>query len=220
LPGALASAYDRASLTRNLALPVAIAVMSSAGFEWASRALWPRVRSGRAAAAAAIVVATGGTVLFDVVNPRILASSSMALILGALGKEAPEKSTLVLDHGDAAFHWLNVQLIARYLPASPLDVRSYKTAATLARSESDPRPAADLFFWSPGLEEEARISEAICERWPSTVLYRLVDTSGLSSAFAASPSGARWRPALPETQWHFEQCSGFRGKDAGPGGGT
>jgi hypothetical protein len=70
----------------------------------------------------------------------------------------------------------------------------------------------DLLLWTPGLEEDARASDAICTRWPGAALYILQDRAGLSRAFAASPTGPHWQPDLPKAQWEVGGCDALAGQ--------
>jgi hypothetical protein len=91
VPATVASAYDRASLTRNLLLPVAIALLAGAGFAGMQRSLLGD-RSRRIAAAAVVAaIFASGALLFDSINPRILPASSLGLSVEAIGAAAPPR---------------------------------------------------------------------------------------------------------------------------------
>jgi hypothetical protein len=48
----------------------------------------------------------------------------------------------------------------------------------------------------------------LCDRWPDTALFELVDRAGLSRALAARPAGPGWQPALPPSRWTAVDCRG------------
>jgi hypothetical protein len=105
LPGMLTSAYDRASPTRNVALCVVAAVLACVGFERLRATVLPRVRPAVAAGVAAVLVALAGTLVFDVVNPGILATSWLSLALTAVQRTPPPGGAVLLQHGTYRFQW-------------------------------------------------------------------------------------------------------------------
>jgi hypothetical protein len=188
------SAYDRASLTRAIAVPVAIALLAGAGFE-ALRARLRLARPGRVAALACAAVALSGVFLFDRLNPRIVPASSNGIALRVLEAGAPSGGALLLA---PEFDWLHVERIARWAPRRPLPSRRYDGPESLLAAPSGDAPAAEVLFYSPALEVDQRIEHALCARWPGAALYRFSDRSGLSKVLAARPEGAGgWTPAWP-----------------------
>lgn len=204
LPGLLGSAFDRASLTRNLVLPVLLPVFTAVGLDAVRRLL-------RADAAVGLTVGTtlamtlSGIVLFDVVNPRIVAGSWLGLTLQSLGG-TPADRVLVLEHGNPRWEWLYAPEIMRHLPRAPIGTRAYRNAGILLARPDGDAPVADVLFWSPGLEEEESVRRTLCACWPRTDLYTIRDAAGLSRVFAARLQGAPWEPALPRTRWSVEAC--------------
>lgn len=194
------SSYDRPSLARLVTAPAILALFSAGGFEVLRRLLGARSPAALALLTTA-AVAAGGGVLFDAVNPRILARSAVGISLTALERTPPSQSVILArDQFDP--QWSG--MLARLIPREPREVVTYRGAATLDVVEALVAPAAVL--WSPGLEDEEDISTALCGRWPSAALYTLYDPPRLSRAFAASPHGPHWQPALPRTHWTVAGC--------------
>jgi tetratricopeptide (TPR) repeat protein len=205
-PGAAASAADRASLTRNIPLPMLLPVFSAAGIAVMRRAFRFERLDGRVAAALAAAIALSGVVIFDLVNPRIVPATWLGLTLRAL-QRAPAGEVLLLEHGKPRNDWLHVAEIARYLPPAPLPVRAYQNGGSLLAAPDDDRAAAPLIFWSPSLEEQESVQRPLCACWPEATLYTLRDAAGLSRAFGARLDGS-WEPALPRRQWSAAPCAG------------
>lgn len=209
LPAAASSAYDRASLTRNLMLPMAMGLLAAVGFDGLRRGLAPRA-SPRAVLASALGVAlamvAAGFALFDGVNPRLLPASATAIHLEALGDAAPEGGALLLEQGPVRVDWLHVAEIGRFLPRRPVPSRPYRGEASLLDPATG-RPAAGLILWSPALERAAGVAGALCRRFPDATLFRLHDVAGLSTAWAARPAGPGWTPALPPRRWERFDCT-------------
>jgi hypothetical protein len=198
------SSYDRPSLTRLSALPVVMALLAAVGFEAVRR----RLRSP--AAAASVVVTSAiivtGTLLFDVVNPRILPRSALGIALDRLD-ESPPKGDAVLLRPDVPHEvgWRHLERIAAQLPPSPIPVWSDARLEGLADLGSEPS-VPELLFWSPRLEADAEVSRRICRLWPNAAIYVLRDSSGLSTALAARPRGPGWDPGLLEERWRLMPC--------------
>lgn len=219
LPG-LTSSYDRPSLMRVLGAAPVLALLAGLGFECLRAALPGRAESagpgspatarlGTAVAAAVAGIAAGGVVLFDGVNPRILASSSLELAFRSLGEERPAGGALLLDHGGPRdTTWLRVRTIATALPATPVPVRRFEGAATLVAPGAGGWPIAEAFLWSPGLEEVSRVSAQVCRLWPGATLYVVHDRARLARLHAATPVRSSWRPALPPSDWEAQACPG------------
>jgi tetratricopeptide (TPR) repeat protein len=207
LPGMLGSAFDRASLTRNLMLPVMLPVFTAIGLQGVRRALrleWSAMRLGVATAA---VMAIAGVLLFDVVNPRIVAGSWLGLTLQATGS-TPADRVLILEPGHPRWEWLYAPEIARYVPAAPLRTRPYRNAGSLLDAPELPLPAAPVLFWSPALEEEESVQQAICRCWPSAEVFVVRDVAGLSRVLAARVDGPEWEPAVAQARWSRLTCAG------------
>lgn len=203
LPAA-ASATDRASLTRNLVLPVLLPLFTVIGIRVAGAALHLRM-TARLGPTLAMLMAASGVFLFDGVNPHIIPRTWLGLTLDALAG-TPADEVLLFEHGNPRNDWLHVAEIARYLPPVPLRVRAYQDGGSLLAAADGDAPAAPLLLWSPSLEEQASVSRDVCTCWPQAALYTLRDTAELSRAVAADLRGAQWRPALPPDRWSSTPC--------------
>jgi Flp pilus assembly protein TadD len=206
LPGMLGSAFDRASLTRNLVLPALLPVFFAVGSEVARRGLRLRAPTGVVAAVLAAAIAASGIALFDFVNPRIVAQSWLGLVMRALGA-TPAAEVVVLEPGDPRWEWLWAPEITRYLPREPIRTRPFRSAGALLSDPDAADPVAPLVFWSPGLEQDKALRSLLCGCWPQAIVYEIRDVSGLSRVFAARLTGGPWRPAVPERQWSAAGCS-------------
>jgi tetratricopeptide (TPR) repeat protein len=202
LPGMLTSSFDRASLTRNLVAPVLLPVFTVLGLVIAARAV--HARRQLATAVTAVIVASG-VVIFDVVNPHIVAAGWLGIMLRSLGA-TPSEAVLVLEHGRPRREWLYAPEISRYLPRTPIATRAYQTAGSLLSRPDADAPAAPLLFWSPGLEREASITGTLCGCWPGAQMYTISDAAGLSQVYAARLDGVPWQPALPAGRWSRRDC--------------
>lgn len=205
LPAAVTSQYDRVSLTRSIALPVAVALLAAVGFETVRRALVDRRRQMAMAAAAVISSAVSGLVLFDVVNPRILRASWLEIVAETTAATDDRQPAVVLDYREQAeTTYLHVGRIAHEVPSPPLPTQGFDGAASLETVAAEGRETT--LFWSPGLEEHAGVAAAVCGRWPQAQLYTLGSRSMLSRAWAARPAGGDWRPPLPGWRWSQYDC--------------
>jgi hypothetical protein len=158
-------------------------------------------------------IALSGTVIFAIVTPTIIPSSSLAISLEALGTRDPNADAIFLQHdrpldpkpgGPVNLHWLYVAPIARLLPSRPLTTRNasdFEHEQWITGTDS-PR----VYFWSPALEKDARVSKTVCVRRPGAALYTLFDEPKLFRALAAAPAGDQWRPNLPDDRWTVAPC--------------
>jgi hypothetical protein len=200
------SSGDRPSLMRTYGAMVPLALLAAAGLAGVRSAVrHPRARRLLAPLAVAAIVA-GGSVLFDVVNPRILRWSSLALMADAV--DEPDLVRTVLVHDMRTFAtWLQLGEIATHVPARPVPV---VTLGDLTGAEGAPAagaPRHDVLFWSPATEEIAGMAGLVCARWPAATLFAVTDPAGLSRVHAAHVAGAPWRPALPAAQWRPAACA-------------
>jgi hypothetical protein len=200
LPASVSS-QDRIPVIRLAATPVPMALLAGTGWQILRRWLEPARWVTLATAAVATACALGGMVVFDIVNPRILASSSTTLTLQALAHNTPPGGAAVLDHRKPkTFPYWYLDEIIGAIPRPSLMVRVYDHPNSLRRGAETEEPCAELIFWNPGLEEDEHVSRALCEQWPGAALYTLTDAAGGSRAFAARPRGPGWTPALPKAQ--------------------
>ncbi len=204
---AFAASGDAVSHTRLAAALVPLAVFAGSAFEAIRRAFLPPGTARLAALGSAGLIAVSGIVIFAAVNPRILPQSWMTISLEALGTRAPNADALFLEHGGpyALNWWLHVGRIASMVPARPLAAINVEEIGQ-AQAASDEKAQPRVFFWSPGLEQDAHVSRLVCERWPGAALYALTDEPGLFRAWAAAPGGAIWKPRLPRQRWTVSPC--------------
>ncbi len=206
VPGCVASA-DRISILRLMITPVPVALLAGVGWEGVRRSFGPAWRSSVATGVATAVIAAGGMLVFNYVNPRILASSWVGLTLQALEGAPPGGTAVLLDHPDPhTFPYWYLNEILHSLPRQPIAVREYDGVSRLIGERGKESAGEELIFWNPALEEDRQVSHAICQEWPGAALYTLVDPAGLSRAFAARTRGTKWNPALPAAQWRVEAC--------------
>jgi hypothetical protein len=183
------------------ALPI-LAWLSAIGFEALRRAFAP---AGRGAPFAVVAVAAsmlGGIVIFDRVNPTIVASSWVTIALEAVPRPGPDADVVLVDY-DTTF--LHTAKMATQVPARPvafLAAWPFEIGVLNA-----PAPPTRVHLWSPAVEAGAKVSERLCARWPSTTIYVMQDRAGLSQAWAAAPPGRDWRPALDEHRWVSRACA-------------
>ena len=206
VPGCVASA-DRISIIRLMVTPVPMAILAGIGWEGVRQWFGPVCRSTVATALATAAVAAGGIGVFKYVNPHILASSWIGLTLQAMEGAPPASGVVVFDHPDPhTFPYWYLNGIMSSIPHQPVVVRVYDGVGSLRGDAGAETAGAELFFWSPALEEDLHVSHAICEKWPRAALYTLVDGAGVSRVFVARPHGPAWKPALPDRQWRVEAC--------------
>jgi len=199
------SSGDRPSLMRTYGAMVPLALLAATGFAGVRDAVRdPRLRRRLAPLAVAAVV-VAGTVLFDVVNPRILRWSSLALMADAV--DEPDLARTVLVHDMRTFAtWLQLGEIATHVPARPIPVVTLGDLTDDGGGAAGGAPRHDVLFWSPATEEMAGMTRLVCTRWPAATLFAVTDPAGLSRVHAAHVAGATWRPALPAAQWRPAAC--------------
>lgn len=203
-PAALASAFDRASVTRNLASPVAMAICAAAGAHALAAA--PGVaRLGRSLAPLLVLaIALPSAWLYDVVNPRILTSSWLAIAIEAITPARPAGRIVVADHGGLyRMPFLHAEGIAHGVATPPFD--HWLFDGDLGTVEEGGEPA--LLILSPALEKDANLLGRVCTRWPAARVFTLVDRSGFSKVLVAAMDGSAWSPALPQERWSGRDCA-------------
>jgi hypothetical protein len=206
LAPAFVSPVDRVDIVHAVVLPVPAALLAAAGVA----ALRPALRSARGHARGALVAsalaAAGGTLLFDVVGPRILGASSVGIAIRAVAPSAAGR-VVVLDYPRASSpdaRWLYTGAMTAY--AGPRPLGFLELAGTFAPSELAAE-GKDLLFWSPGLEQDLGVERHVCAQWPSAVLYVLSDDAGLGHVHAARVGAVDWSPRRPDGSWRSAQCA-------------
>jgi hypothetical protein len=196
-PGLLSS-YDRPSLLRVSAAVVPLAMLGASGLAAVWPRLLPRLRLELAAAIAAALIAVGGTLLFDVINPRMLARAPLAIVLDALGPAQDPTRVVVLEEA----HWKPDYLrpSAVQLPTKPIRVWSVRDLEAL----DGPSAGVELVFWSPGEEETYAVSRTICRRQADATLFSFSDAAGISTVFGAALGPAS---VVPESARQKSDCT-------------
>lgn len=202
---AAASATDRASLTRNLLLPVLLPLFTVAGLHLLEVVVRGRLSPSRTAVAVTALIAASGAFIFDRINPQILPRTWLGLALDAVAA-TPADQVLLLEPGNPPNDWLHVAEIGRYLPRQPIATRSYQNGGSLLGSADADAVAAPLLSWSPALEEQMSVAHDLCSCWPQSTIFRLRDRAGLSRALVARVDGKPWSPSLPAPLWSAERC--------------
>lgn len=219
LGAGFASSYDRTSLFRLFGAPVPVALLAAAGFKSVS-ACFPGAAARRLATiAVSIAIAIGGTVIFDVVNPRLLAASSLGLLVRSADVDSLGRVALLTSYGRDARpdvppgrrHWQHdwlrhnhpyIEEIVRSVPERPIPIVDIdRLLAPDARSTG-----RDIVFWSPAFEQAAGATEQLCRMWPEATLFTIFDAAGLSRLYGARLSGPSWTPRLPSGRWTATHC--------------
>lgn len=201
---AFVSPVDRVDIVHAVTIPVPVALLAAVGFAAVRRQIdWGRWRRGLATGVA-IAIAIGGTLLFDVVNPRILAASSMGILFRVLPADAADR-VVVLDyppeHG-IDVRWLFTGAMTALGGPRPVGYLAYGGGALPA--EGLAADGRDIVVWSPGLEQDLGVRDAVCAAWPGAALLEIWDRTGLSRVHAAFRDGAAWQPAA--ARWRREEC--------------
>ena len=208
VPAAIASAYDRPSLIRNILLPIPLALLAASGIEALSQsvnALKKAPSHWIMGLGASFVVAISGLWIYDVVNPRILPASSVGLAIESLGPEPSSHSTAILEYGvPARLPWLHVDTIAAGLPKDPIATVPY--AGTHSIQDESGSANYDLYFWSTAMERDSSIARAICRLWPQSILFLLRDRPHLTKTLAVNVGGTEWIPDLPPHRFQRGSC--------------
>jgi hypothetical protein len=187
-PGVLTS-YDRPSLTRALALPLAFALVSGFGFAWLLRARRPRLARGAGIAGAAAIVVVG-TLQFDVVNRSILPMSAVSLAIAEVDGDSGGCRDAVLLN-TAAFDVQASAFFATNVPRCPFET------VVVQPDESawiDAVKQHGVAFWSPGVEEIHAVARRLCAADPGTQLWMIRDRTGVGRVHAAARGESGWRP--------------------------
>jgi len=199
---AVVASGDAVSHTRLVPALPALAWLSAIGFEALRRAFAPAARGAPFTAVAVAASMLGGIVIFDRVNPSIVASSWGTIALEAVPRRGPDADVALVDY-DTTF--LHTGKMAAQVPVEPLaflPAGSFEAGVLNAST-----PPTRVYLWSPAVEAGGKVSERLCARWPETTLYVMRDRAGLSEAWAAAPPGRDWRPALDERRWVSRACA-------------
>jgi len=214
LPGFLSS-YDRPAPNRVHGALIPLALLAAAGWRVVMGTCRGRQLVVRSLLTS-VAIAASGTVLFDVINPRLLSASAIGLMIRAVPPAQLSRVAMLTAEGvpvdppdtgprerHYAADWLRkhhpyTDEILRCVPREPI--------ALVDVANPDRLEEFDLLFWSPAIERTAQITRRLCERWSGAALYTLWDPAHLSRVLAARPAGIGWRPPLPKEQWTVRIC--------------
>lgn len=190
---AFLSDYDRPSLSRAMALPLSFSLLAGFGFAWlGERISKPRV----VAAAITLAIIAAGTVVFDIVNDRILPRSSISLVAAEVDgdRDCPDAVMLrpaTADKQDR--QWFAENVLRCSVATVSVDHEAWWSEAL----------RHTVVFWSPDIETTHAASAALCAARPDLAIWSITDRSGLGRLYAASPASASWRPRLAASR---EDC--------------
>ncbi|HSJ97980.1 MAG TPA: hypothetical protein VLC53_12945, partial [Myxococcota bacterium] len=153
---------------------------------------------------APLAVALSGVTLFDLVTPRVVASSWLTVALEATAGTPPDRAIVLEAATPARLPWLHEELIASYATRRPPRIRSYAGPEALASL------GEEVVLWSPALEDLGGVGMSLCERSPGASLYMLRDRAHRARAFAGQAAAGGWAPALPRDRWVSFSCAEAR----------
>jgi hypothetical protein len=199
---AFVSRVDVVDIGHAVTLPVPAALLAAVGFA-AVASSWPvgeRVR----ALAITLAVCVGGTLVFDVVNPRILSASSFGIVFRVLSPNDADRA-VVLSYGKTfrqptAFLAGPITAFGGPRPVSYLEYEGGDLPAVLTSE------GKDLLFWSRGYEQDFDVKTQICRQWPRATLYEVWDPAHVGRVHAARISDHGWEPLPPTDRWQSSPC--------------
>lgn len=185
IPGFISS-YDRPSLVRPVCMLIIFALLAALGY---GRIAVSLQRGRWSALVCSLAILGSGSWLFDVVQPRILARSSVSIAIAAIDEadECRPATFLRPAHGDVQ----QVEFFATRVPRCPSDSAPVEPPDSRWLAGLD-RPG--VLFWSPGLEEQSAVAQRICAVHPDARLWTIRDPAGLGRVFAATKPATRWSP--------------------------
>lgn len=210
------SSYDRPSLTRVYGATITLALLAAVGLRAVMLAAGGAGRR-TVEIATSVVVAASGLVIFDVVNPRILSSSTWGILMRTVDEETLPRVAMLTSYGsalnppDAKYEtrfweadWLRtyhpyIEELARCAPRRPVAIVALESPDELARH--------DILFWNPALEQTIAVTQRyVCRQWPGATLFTIHDRNRLSQVYAARVGGPPWEPRAPRGQWSSYGC--------------
>jgi hypothetical protein len=204
LAPAFASPVDVVDIVHAVTLPVPAALLAAAGFAVIARQLGTTHRS-RVAAVATIAICVGGTLLFDVVNPRILPASSFGIMFSVL-EPTEANRVVVVVYGPGfvrptrTLFWGPITAFAGPRPVGYLEYDGGPLPDL-------PAEGKDLLFWSHGYDLDMDVASAICARWPAATFYEIWDLARQGRVHAARVGGAPWQPRRADGRWSSWGCA-------------
>jgi len=201
---ALAANGDHPVLLRSFVLPVPGALLAAAGFQALRQACGERFTFRHGLAVAAAVSATG-TVVFDVVNPRILGTSALTLMFRAVDEDSARRTVLVDDASELGPD-------VRTLDRGPMTAIDGERPIAYLRYGNGSLPdlaasGQDLLFWSPEVERTVQVTDVVCSQWPDATLYRIGDEAHEGTVHAARIGAVPWQPPHEAGAWRANRCA-------------
>jgi hypothetical protein len=199
------SPIDVVDITHAVVIPVPVALLAAAGFAVVRRQIgWRRGSLTTVGAAAAISV--GGSVLFDLVHPRILSASAPGIMFQAL---APEHAARVvwLTYGPRFVRptkTLFTGPVTAYAGEQPVGYFEYGGEFP---AEAFAAEGKDLLFWSPAFDADYEVQDAVCHQWPNATLYEIWDEARLGRTYGARIGGTPWSPRDVDGRWRSWPCA-------------
>jgi len=187
-------------------LPVAAAILAAGGYFVLQQQV-PLLQARGVAGIIAIAIAINGSILFDVINPRILSASSLGIMYRVLRPDEADR-VLVLTYPQKfglITRWLSVGPITAYAGQRPVGYLEYNGREIPA--DDFAAEHKDLLFWSYGYDLDVAMPEKICRQWPAADLYEIWDEARLGRAYAARVGGASWQPNAPAGTWRRWNCA-------------
>lgn len=208
LSPAFVSPVDVVDITHAVALPVPAVLLAAIGFVVVVAAV-PRATARATAWATAVgtlVVALGGTWLFDVVTPRVVGASAYGVMFQALRPELAERA-VALTYG-AGFVRPTKTLFAGPITAfgGPRPVGYLEYDGGELPADGLAAEGKDLVFWSHGFDQDVAVRTAVCAQWPGATLYEIWDVGHISRVYAARIGARPWEPELPADRWRAAPC--------------
>jgi hypothetical protein len=163
-----------------------------------------------------VAVAVGGTVLFDVVTPRIISASSAGIMFEAVLPAALDRVVLVDYDPRVIPNAANLyqDTIARWGGARPVAHLAYEGGRFPRRDL--PAEGRDLLVWSYALDRDYELGDAICRRWPTATIYEIWDPARLGRAYAARIGDVPWTPDVAAARWSSWDCAAERARPRAP----
>lgn len=200
---AVVSSTDHPSLLRFYGAPIPLALLAGVGFVHVRASLglrhrnWPVVVAG--------LIAVGGTILFDVVNPRLLRASAAGLTLRALAPADLPRALYLTNREESPF-WRSEYLMMRALAATPIET-AMAEATTVEVGPRNFTLDGRIVLWSPALEAQLDVTRRLCGAWADGSVYEIYDAARLSRLFGFTVAGNEWTPGLPQSQWRAQPCA-------------
>lgn len=204
LAPAFVSPVDVANIAYAIVLPVVVALVAAVG----ARALLGDAASRSWVAGVVVVVVVGGSLLFDLVNRRILPASGLGIMF-EVTDTADLDRVVVLGYGPGFVRptkTLYTGPITAFAGRRPVGYLEYDAGALPVADFAAERK--DLLFWSYGYDQDVGVAAAICAAWPAATFFEIRDRAGLGRVHAARVGDAPWEPRTGVDRWQSRGCGG------------